>query len=122
LQGAGKVSNFADPGSTAWVTGPASQIELQLEKVVGYAVGGGFRYIEGNMSVTAGSASGELKLLSAIAVRPVILDVLATFQCETGLKMTASFELNPAIKKRIEAGEYNDVVIINREMIDDLIR
>jgi len=71
---------------------------------------------------SSASAATELKLLSAIAVRPVILDLLPAFERVTGRKVAASFALNPAVKLRIEAGELFDVVVINQDMLEDLIR
>ena len=71
---------------------------------------------------SSASAATELKLLSAVAVRPAILDLLPAFEHVTGRKVTASFALNPTIKIRIEAGELFDVVVINKDMLEDLIR
>jgi molybdate transport system substrate-binding protein len=68
------------------------------------------------------STATELKLLSAVAVRPAILDLLPAFERVTGRKVAASFGLNPAVKMRIEAGELFDVVVITGDMLEDLIR
>ncbi len=78
------------------------------------------------MSVASETSSAivatELKLLSAIAVRPAILDLLPAIERVTGRRIAVSFGLNPAVKMRIESGEPFDVAIINGEMLDDLIR
>ena len=68
------------------------------------------------------SAATELKLLSAVAVRPAILDLLPAFEHATGRKITASFALNPTVKIRIEAGELFDVAVINKDMLEELIK
>ncbi len=78
------------------------------------------------MSVASETSSAivatELKLLSAVAVRPAILDLLPAIERVTGRRIAVSFGLNPAVKMRIESGEPFDVAIINGEMLDDLIR
>jgi molybdate transport system substrate-binding protein len=71
---------------------------------------------------SSASAATELKLLSAVAVRPAILDLLPAIERVTGHRIAMSFRLNPAIKMRIEAGEPFDVAVINGEMLEDLIR
>jgi molybdate transport system substrate-binding protein len=66
-------------------------------------------------------AAIELKLLSAVAVRPVLLELLPAFERNTGIKIVAGFELNPALKGRIEGGEPFDVVVLNSRLLDDLV-
>ncbi|WP_083861451.1 hypothetical protein [Microvirga lotononidis] len=49
------------------------------------------------------SAETELKLLSAVAVRIAILELLPAFERESVRKVAVSFALNPAVKIQIEA-------------------
>ncbi|WHO72568.1 substrate-binding domain-containing protein [Rhizobium sp. BT03] len=62
----------------------------------------------------------EVRLFGAIAVRPAILAVIPTFETATGLTVALKWEVNPTVKKQIEAGEAFDLVIINPPMIQDL--
>jgi molybdate transport system substrate-binding protein len=70
---------------------------------------------------SSASAATELKLLSAVAVKPALLDLLPAFERESGRKVAVSFALNPAVRIRIEAGELFDVVVINAGMLEDLM-
>lgn len=88
-------------------------------------VAGDSRSIQGlSMSVASDGTSAhppaELTLFSAVAVRPVLLGLISDFERDTGVKVAATFELNPAIKRRIEAGEPFDVVVLNADLLDDL--
>lgn len=64
--------------------------------------------------------SREIRLVGAIAVRPAILALIPEFEAATGYKVAARWELNPILKKQIEAGEPFDLVIINPNMVADL--
>jgi len=68
------------------------------------------------------SLAAEVKLFSAVAVRPAILDLIPAFEQRTGHKVEVKFEVNPAVKKQIEAGESFDVVLVNPEMVEDLTK
>ena len=63
----------------------------------------------------------EIRLFGAIAVRPAVLALIPRFEAATGLTVAAKWEVNPAVKKQIEAGEPFDLVIINPDMVDDLV-
>lgn len=63
----------------------------------------------------------ELRLLAAIAVRPGVLPVLSRFDSAAGIAVTARWELNPTIRKLIEADEPFDLVVTNPNAIEDLI-
>jgi len=62
----------------------------------------------------------EIQLLGAIAIRPAILALIPEFEAATGLTVAAKWELNPVVKKQIEAGEPFDLVIINPNLVQDL--
>ena len=64
---------------------------------------------------------GEIRLLGAIAIRPAILALLPEFEAATGFTVTAGWELNPAVKRQIEAGEPFDLVVINPNLVQDLV-
>ncbi|WP_183606647.1 MULTISPECIES: substrate-binding domain-containing protein [Rhizobium] len=62
----------------------------------------------------------EIRLFGAIAVRPAVLALLPRFETATGLTVAVKWEVNPTVKKQIEAGEAFDLVIINPPMVRDL--
>ncbi|MDE3820631.1 molybdate ABC transporter substrate-binding protein [Sinorhizobium meliloti] len=61
-----------------------------------------------------------IRLFGAVAVRPAILALISQFEAATGYTIAVRFELNPTVKKQIEAGEPFDLVIINPHMVQDL--
>jgi molybdate transport system substrate-binding protein len=62
----------------------------------------------------------EIRLFGAIAVRPAVLALIPQFEMATGLTVAARWEVNPTVKKQIEAGEPFDLVIINPDMVEAL--
>jgi len=62
----------------------------------------------------------EIRLFGAIAVRPAVLALIPQFEMATGFTVAAKWELNPAVKRQIEAGEPFDLVITNPNLIRDL--
>lgn len=64
--------------------------------------------------------SREIRLIGAIAVRPAISALIPQFEAATGYTVTAKWELNPIVRKQIEAGETFDLVIINPNFVQDL--
>lgn len=62
----------------------------------------------------------EIRLFGAIAVRPAVLALISQFETVTGHTVAVKFELNPTVKKQIEAGEPFDLVITNPDLVQDL--
>jgi molybdate transport system substrate-binding protein len=62
----------------------------------------------------------EIRLFGAIAVRPAVLALISRFETATGFTVVAKWELNPTVRKQIEAGEPFDLVIINPNLVQDL--
>ncbi|MET3590745.1 molybdate transport system substrate-binding protein [Mesorhizobium shonense] len=62
----------------------------------------------------------EIRLFGAVAVRPAVLALIPRFEAATAYTVAVKFELNPTVKKQIEAGEAFDLVIINQHMVQDL--
>lgn len=58
--------------------------------------------------------------MGAVAVRPAVRALISQFEAATGYTVAVKFELNPTVKKQIEAGEPFDLVIINPHMVQDL--
>jgi molybdate transport system substrate-binding protein len=64
----------------------------------------------------------ELKVLSAVGVRQVMVALAPTFERETGHKLAITFDSGAVIARRVQDGEAADIVIIPRAAIDDLVR
>ncbi|MGR9275545.1 molybdate ABC transporter substrate-binding protein [Rhizobium leguminosarum] len=62
----------------------------------------------------------EIRLFGAIAVRPAVLALISQFEKATGFTVAVKWELNPVVKKQIEAGGSFDLVITNPNLIEDL--
>ena len=67
------------------------------------------------------SAHGaEVKVLSAVGMRQVMLDLGAKFERATGHTLAITFDSTGLIAKRIASGETVDVVMINQSAIETL--
>jgi molybdate transport system substrate-binding protein len=62
----------------------------------------------------------EIRLFGAIAVRPAVVPLISQFETATGFTVAGKWELNPTVKKQIEAGEPFDLVITNPNLVQDL--
>jgi molybdate transport system substrate-binding protein len=65
-------------------------------------------------------AAPELKVLSAVGMRQVVLGLREEFERTTGQTLVVTFDSSGLIAKRIASGESADIVLINRSGIDDL--
>lgn len=76
------------------------------------------------VALLAGTASqaAEIKVLSGNGAKAAVTELAAQFERQSGHKVTVHFEVNPAIKKRIESGEGYDVAVLNPPVLDDLIK
>ena len=73
--------------------------------------------------VQAGAANAaEVKVFSTIGVRSVMQELGPEFERTTGHKLTISFDVANALKRRIDAGESFDVAILTVPVMDDLIK
>jgi molybdate transport system substrate-binding protein len=66
--------------------------------------------------------AAELKVLGAIGMRQVMLDLRPKFERATGHTLAITFDSTGLIAKRIASGEKVDVVMINRSAIDTLAK
>jgi len=64
----------------------------------------------------------ELKVLSGNGSRPAVIALTKQFEQATGHKVNVDFFVNPDVKKKIEAGEYFDVTVLNPPVLDELIK
>ena len=66
------------------------------------------------------ATGAEVRVLSAVGMRQVMLDLGPKFERATGHKLKVSFDSGGVILKRFERGESADVVMINRSGIEGL--
>jgi molybdate transport system substrate-binding protein len=64
----------------------------------------------------------EVKVLSAVGMRQVILALTPRFERETGHKLAITFDSGAVIARRVQRGEATDIVVIPRAAINDLVR
>jgi molybdate transport system substrate-binding protein len=66
--------------------------------------------------------AAEIRLLGAVGVRQIMLDLAPQFERATGHKLANSFDSTGLIVRRIAGGEAFDLVMINRTGIDTLAK
>jgi molybdate transport system substrate-binding protein len=74
------------------------------------------------MMLNGTAQADELTVLSGNGARAAVTELLAQFERASGHKVTVHFEVNPGVKRRVEAGEAFDVVVLNPPVLDELIR
>ena len=74
------------------------------------------------LAVSVCSEAAEIKVLSGNGARAAVGELGAQFERATGHKVTIRFEVNPAVKRKIEAGETFDVAVLNPPVLDELIK
>ncbi|HEY6457491.1 MAG TPA: substrate-binding domain-containing protein [Steroidobacteraceae bacterium] len=62
-----------------------------------------------------------LKLLSSMAAREVLAELIRGFTAQTGLAVAAAAAGGVEVAKRMQAGDYADVVVLSDSAIDKLI-
>jgi molybdate transport system substrate-binding protein len=68
------------------------------------------------------ACAAEIKLLTAGAMRAVVVAVLADFEKQTGHKVSLDNDTTGGLSKRIDGGEAFDVAIITPAVVDDLAK
>lgn len=66
--------------------------------------------------------AAEVKVLSALAMRPVMNELGPQFERATGHKLVIQFDVIGVLKRQIDAGERFDVAILTTPLIDDLVK
>jgi molybdate transport system substrate-binding protein len=67
-----------------------------------------------------GAKAAEVKILTAGAMKAVVLELVPQFEKETGHKAVVDNDTAGGLAKRIEGGEAFDVVVVTPGVIDDL--
>ncbi|HUQ90006.1 MAG TPA: substrate-binding domain-containing protein [Vicinamibacterales bacterium] len=70
----------------------------------------------------ASARTSDIKLLSAIGMRQVMLELGPTFERTTGHTLSMSFDSTGVIAKRVASGEQVDVVLINESALGALVK
>lgn len=65
-----------------------------------------------SLLLSCGARADEIKLLASAGLKAAYLELLPQFERESGHKVAAEWSSSPVIRKRIEAGEEADVVIV----------
>lgn len=65
---------------------------------------------------------GELKVLSAGAMREIILELGKAYERDTGTRLAGEFTRSPLVRDRVRAGEAVDIVVTTQSRIDELAR
>jgi len=79
----------------------------------------GFMFL---LLVGSAAHAAEFKVMSAIAMQPVMEDLGPKFERATGHKLAITFATLGATVKRVQGGETADVVIIPQQGIDRLVK
>jgi molybdate transport system substrate-binding protein len=66
--------------------------------------------------------AAEIRLLSGNGARAAVRELVAQFERTSGHHVAIHFEVNAALKRKIEVGEAFDAVVLNPPVLDDLIR
>ena len=66
--------------------------------------------------------AADVNVFASLAIKPVIEAIGPAFEKTSGHRLVARFELTPAVKRQIEAGEAFDVAVANPSHIEDLIK
>lgn len=68
------------------------------------------------------AGAADLKLMSATGMRSVLDELTPQFERESGHKLAIQYDSSSNLKRKMDAGESFDVVILTPSVIDELIR
>jgi molybdate transport system substrate-binding protein len=66
--------------------------------------------------------AAEIKVLSGNGARAAVRELATRFERASGHKAVIHFEVNAALKRKIEAGEFFDLAVLNPPVLDELIK
>ena len=74
------------------------------------------------LAQTCVAGAAEIKVLSAVVMRPVLGDLAVEFERTTGHKVTIDFATAGVLRNRIQGGEMADVTILPKPAMDALLK
>jgi molybdate transport system substrate-binding protein len=83
------------------------------------AVNTGFMFLH---LVSAGAGAAEIKVMSTLAMQPIMEDLGPKFERATGHRLAITFTTLAVVVKRVQDGESADVVIIPQQGIDGFVK
>lgn len=93
---------------------PKSRLPLRWAASIGIAAAG-------LLTGDAFSQHVAITVLGSPAVRGAITELAQRFEAETGYRVVANYDVFAVLKRRIDAGEAFDMVILSPELIDELV-
>jgi molybdate transport system substrate-binding protein len=78
--------------------------------------------ISASPCIQGAAQAGEVKLLSALVMKPALTDLAGSFERTSGHKLTITYDSAGAVTKRLQSGETADVAIIQKPAIEALIK
>jgi len=74
------------------------------------------------LALAAPAAAADLKVLCTNGIKAVVEDLLPKFERDSGDKVTILFEPSTQLRKRVDAGEAFDLVIMTTTLVDEEIK
>ncbi len=71
-------------------------------------------------SIAPAAHAGEVKVMSTVALTPTLAELTPKYEASSGNKLTIVYSTIAELKKRIDAGETADVMILSRPALEDL--
>lgn len=71
--------------------------------------------------MTASALAGQIRILSAAALREIVVEFGDKYERVTGATLVPEFTRSPLVRDRIRAGEAFDVVITTQSRIEQLV-
>jgi molybdate transport system substrate-binding protein len=90
-----------------------------MRKIVGIAVA---IVISPSIFNQGAAKAGEVKLLSALVMKPALIELAVEYERASGQKLAISYDAAGAVRNRIESGEAADVTIIQKRAVEALIK
>src|SRR5688572_3612114 len=74
------------------------------------------------LATVAAAGAAEIKVFSTIGFRAILQELGPQFEKTSGHKLTTTFDVAAALKRRVEAGEPFDIAVLTVPIMSDLIR
>src|SRR5690349_21457127 len=74
----------------------------------------------GLLALTGAASAAEVKILTAGAMKAVVLELVPAFEKQTGHKAVIDNDTAGGLARRIQGGEAFDLVVVTPRVIDDL--